>query len=425
LASTASEDSPPTVRGSLALLATRRFGTFWVASLLSNIGTWAQQVAEPLLILSLSGSAFLVGLDGFAMNAPIWVLTLVGGVFADRLDRRAVILGFQTVQALCPATLIVLLLTHSVRPWHVIALSIVVGITDALSMPSFQSIVPGIVEPPKIGTAYALNSVQFNLSRILGPAIAAVLMAHFGALACFGVNTLSYAPFILVALWILPRKALRSALLPSTAASPFAGLREIVGRRDLRNGLLITLLTSVLCAPLVNLCAVVIQEVFHGGARELGSALSAFGAGGLVGALSLVALAGKIEPRNLGSTFAIVYAAIVVGVALTSSFTWVLMLLVVGGAAMTMSNTSVNTLLQTTVGDSLRGETASLYMLSMRGGLALGSLVTGAVANTLGVRTALLANGVLAVVGQVWLAYRSPAVAGRSKTVVPQKTPPS
>ncbi len=137
-------------RESLELLRTRRFGAFWFASLLSNIGTWAQQVAQPWLLLTLGASPFLIGLDAFAMSAPVWGLTLVGGVLADRADRRRVITLFQSIQMLCPMLIVALLLGGLVRPWIVIVLSLVVGVTDALSMPSFSSIVPSIVgrSPP-------------------------------------------------------------------------------------------------------------------------------------------------------------------------------------------------------------------------------------------------------------------------------------
>ncbi len=124
---------------SLRLLCTRRFGTFWFASLLSNIGTWAQQVAQPWLLLSLGASPFLLGLDSFALAAPVFVLTLVGGYLADHYDRRRTIVVFQSIQMLCPILIVLLLLLGAVQPWMVIALSLVVGFTDGLSMPSFQS----------------------------------------------------------------------------------------------------------------------------------------------------------------------------------------------------------------------------------------------------------------------------------------------
>src|SRR5450755_3152652 len=119
-----------TIQESIALLWTRRFGTFWFASLLSNIGTWAQQVAEPWLLLSLGASSVLVGMDSFAMSAPVWVLTLAGGILADRTDRRRVITWFQSTQMLCPVIIVALLIAGTVRPWIIIALSLVVGITD-------------------------------------------------------------------------------------------------------------------------------------------------------------------------------------------------------------------------------------------------------------------------------------------------------
>ena len=137
-------------RESFALLRTRRFGTFWFASLLSSIGTWAQQVAEPWLLLSLGASPFIIGLDTFAMSAPAWALTLVGGVLADRADRRKVIAIFQSIQMLCPTLIIVLLMTGTIHPWMIVVISLVVGSTDALSMPSFRSIVPSIVERKQI-----------------------------------------------------------------------------------------------------------------------------------------------------------------------------------------------------------------------------------------------------------------------------------
>jgi len=139
---------------SLRLLRTPRFGTFCFASLLSNIGTWAQQVAELWLLLSLGASSFLIGLDAFVQAAPVWVLILAGGILPDRADRRRAIAIFQTIQMLCPALLVVLLLKNAVEPWIVVALSlVVVGVTDALSMPSFQTIVPSIGRRDQIAAA--------------------------------------------------------------------------------------------------------------------------------------------------------------------------------------------------------------------------------------------------------------------------------
>jgi len=217
------------LQGSLSLLTSRRFGTFWFATLLSNFGFWAQQVAEPWLLLDLGASPFVVGLDAFMLDAPQWVFTLVGGVLADDADRRRVIAVFQSIQMLCPLALVVLTATGWVAPGMVVALALVVGVTDALSMPSYQSIVPTIVPPDQISTGLALNSIQFNLSRILGPALAGILLATVGVVGCFAVNAASYIPFVAVAVWILP--ATRGAGRAFDRRHPFAGMREVLRDR--------------------------------------------------------------------------------------------------------------------------------------------------------------------------------------------------
>lgn len=401
-----------TFGNSLQLLRTRRFGTFWFASLLSNIGTWAQQVAQPWLLLSLGASSFLLGLDAFAMGAPVMLLTLVGGVLADRADRRRVIAFCQSIQMLCPTLIVVLLLAGTVQPWMVITLSLVVGITDALSMPSFQSIVPSIVEREQIPAGIALNSTQFNLSRILGPALAGVLMASVGAVGAFAVSAASYVPFILVALWILPRAG---AALPEAGGFDrrqlFAGVREIAREPALRGALLTVLVTSSLCAPLITFCPVLVKNAFQGDVGHFSITVGAFGAGGLLGAIGLLTVDPNRDRRPLASWFAAGFGAIVALTALNPWFWGLPALFILAGMSMTASNASANALLQASAPARIRGQTVSLFMLAMRGGISLGSLLTGVSVSLLGVREALLINGVLAVVahiavGRAW--FRAP-----------------
>lgn len=411
-------DQPATVKevfaDSLRLLGTRRFGTFFVATLLSNLGTWAQQVAEPWLLLTLGASSFLIGLDSFVMAAPVWLLTLLGGVLADRTDRRRVITICQSIQMLCPLTLVVLLLAGAVQPWMVIVLSTVVGVTDALSMPSFQTIVPSIVDRDQIPSALALNASQFNLSRIVGPALGGVLMASVGAVACFALNAASYLPFIWEALWILPRaRSVEPVADVLDASHLLAGLREILGAPHLRGALVTVLLTSTLCAPLVVFCPVLVRTVLHGDVADFSLSMGAFGVGGLLGAVSLLGVDAGRDRRRFATWFAAAYGLVVVLAAL-NPWVWGLpVLLALAGIAMAMSNTSVNALLQSTASPSLRGQTISLYMLAMRGGLAIGSLLTGLSVTTFGVREALFVNGALALaaqlmVGRRWLAGALP-----------------
>lgn len=395
-----------TLRESVSLLATRRFGTFWFASLLSSIGTWAQQVAEPWLLLTLGGSSFLIGLDSFALNAPVWFLTLVGGALADRSDRRRVITVFQSIQMLCPAAIVALLVSGLVKPWMIIVLSVVVGVTDALSMPSFQSIVPSIVTHEQIGAGLALNSTQFNLSRVLGPSLAGVLMVSFGAMACFVVSAVSYIPFIGVALWILPRWSSAAAQDASVVGRQhlFGGIGQVLRERYVLGALLTVLVTSVLCAPLITFSPVLVKDVFHADAGHFSTVVASFGVGGLLGAFGLLAGAPAKRGRLLSSICAVSYGVILVLTGLNRWFVMMPPLLVLAGASMTASNTAANSLLQATASPRLLGQTVSLYMLAMRGGLSLGALLTGISASILGIRHALVLNGILAVAAQLGVA---------------------
>lgn len=395
---------------SLHLLRTRRFGTFCCATFLSNLGTWAQQVAEPWLLLTLGASGLLIGLDSFAMAAPVWALTLLGGRLADRADRRVIFATSQSLQMLCPMTLVVLLLLGVVQPWMVIALSVVVGITDAISMPSFQSIVPSIVEHDQIAAGLALNATQFNLSRVLGPAIAGILMASVGAIGCFALNAVSYLPFIWVALWILPHGKPAAAIgTLSEEDSIGESIRHIIRHRDLRGALLTVLLTSLLCGPLIVFCPVLVKTELNANVGGFSVAIAAFGVGGLLGSIALLGVDPGQDRRRISAWSARCYGLILVLTALSVWFWTLPILLALAGVAMTVSNTSANALLQASAAPELRGQTVSLYMLAMRGGVSVGSLLTGLAVNLIGVRHALLIDGVLAMLGQIvvgraWLA---------------------
>jgi MFS family permease len=387
---------------SLKLLRTRRFGTFWFASLLSSVGTWAQQVAQPWLLLTLGASSFLVGLDSFAMSAPIWLLTLPGGVLADHGDRRRIIAGFQSLQMLCPIVIVILLLAGMARPWAIILISLVVGITDALSMPSFSSIVPSIVTHDQIPAGLALNSTQYNVSRIVGPALAGILMATVGAIGCFIVSAVSYVPFIGIALWILPRK-MRNRHRPDglTEQHPFAGLRNVARDAGLRGALLTALASGVLCGPLITFCPVLVKNVWHGSAAQFSVAVGAFGVGGLLGGVGLLGVDATRDRRKICAAFAVLYGIILMAIALNPWASVLPGLLVVAGVTMSVTNTSANTFVQSAAAANLRGQAVSLFMLASRGGTALGALATGLSVEFLGIRNALFINGALAVVAQV------------------------
>ena len=297
-----------------------------------------------------------------------------------------------------------LLLTGTLQPWEVIVLSLVVGITDALSMPSFQSIVPTIVEHDQIPTGLTLNATQFNLSRILGPALAGVLMASVGPVACFAANALSYLPFIFIALWILPHRQTRVAVAPFDRQHIMAGIREIAGEPYLRGALLTVLMTSTLCGPLIVFCPVLVKDALHGDISHFSIAVGSFGVGGLIGAMGLLFVDATRDRRRMISWFAVSFGAIVAMAALNPWFWGLPALLVLAGIAMSVCNISANSLLQVAAAPRLRGLTVSLFMLAMRGGISLGGLLTGVSVILIGVRHALLINGAAAVIASLVVA---------------------
>ena len=226
------------------------------------------------------------------------------------------------------------------------------------------------------------------------------------------VSAVSYVPFIGVALWILPRRSsdLRSGDGPTWTES-FAGVREILRERHLRGALLTVFITGVLCAPLLTFSPVLVRDVFKGGAGHFSAAVASFGIGGLIGAAGLLSIPASIDRRRLSTEFAVVHGFVLILTSMNPWF-WILpVLLGLAGAAMTMSNTAANALIQATAGSRVLGRTVSLYMLAMRGGISIGALLSGATVSLFGVQRMLLFNGAVAVVLQaafarVW--FRAP-----------------
>ena len=389
-----------------SLLRSKAYLLFWVSSLFSNIGTWMQQVAQPWVVLSISHSSLWVGLDSFAMNAPGWIFTLWGGVLADNNDRRKVILLFQSIQFLCIVVLVSLLALGWLKVWMIVLISFLVGLTDSLSMPAFQSIIPSLVKSEDIPRAVAFNSAQFNLSRILGPAVAGVVIARFGAIACFGANAVSYLPFFLSLYWIYPKGVFKAKPvdLNARSVSQIKEYKTFLLTREARTPLLTVLVTTLFCGSLITFCPVLIQDHFHSGVASYGGAMAAFGIGGLLGAgISLRPLT-QVNRRDRYSIFtAIALCLTVIAVALNHSFYVLLALLVLAGATMTVSNVSANTSLQQTAGEHTRGRAASLFQLAIHGGLSLGALLTAGLVTQFGISNALILDGGIALAFQVWI----------------------
>jgi predicted MFS family arabinose efflux permease len=388
---------------------TARYRLFWISSLFSNMGTWMQQVAQPWVLLSLNSSPFWVGLDGFAMNAPSLIFTLWGGVLADRFDKRRTVIFFQSIQFLCILAMVIFMLLGWLKVWIIVLISFLIGLTDSLSMPSFQSIIPSLVNPKDIHRAVSLNSTQFNLSRTLGPAIAGIVIVRFGALACFGANAASYLPFFLSLYFIYPRSKMPSKNEP-VQARPLKQMQEFLNmlrNPEVRLPLLTLFVTNLFCGPLITFCAVLVKNVFQAEVGSFGGAMAAFGTGGLIGAASSFISFPKSVRRNvLSSEIAIFLGLLVIAISLNQSFPLLIVLLVMSGAAFTAGNIQINTFLQESAANHVRGRIASLYQLAISGGVSIGALFTGFVVSQVHISRALALNGMLAVALQIWVLLR-------------------
>jgi len=367
-----------------------------------------QSVAEPWLVLSIGGSSFLLGLDAFAMNAPFWILALLGGVLADRADRTLIIYFFQGIQMLCPVLIVALVAMGWVKVWMIIAVSLVVGITDALSAPAFSSLIPSIVSREDLKPALALNSIQFNLSRVLGPAIAGLIMLKYGFLWCFGANAVSYIPFFLSIYLLRPpaRSLGQETFNQQNLHSTIEGIRAIIRSHKTGWALLSVLCTGFFCGPLVTFSPVIVKDVLHADVGQFGGVLTAFGIGGMLGPVLILLTMQRFDTMKMSLTAALGYGLVMMAVS-TVGAVWQLAVLLVGsGFLLTVANTSANTFLQSEANDQNRGQMASLFMLATRGGLSLGNLATGTFISLSSLHLAFLLNGLLAVGVQIFIFRR-------------------
>lgn len=389
------------------LLGTKRYALFWVSSLLSNIGFWMQQVAQPWVILSLTSSSFWVGLDSFAMNTPGWIFSLWGGVIADRFDRKKVVLICQSIQFLCVLTLLILIATGIIQIWMILFCSVIIGTTDSLSMPAYQAIIPSIIDEKELPRAIALNSTQFNLSRVVGPAIAGFALSIWGPTASYSANLISFIPFFLSLYWIYPRNPL--PLPPPTEAlsTHFLEYKKILTQPKFLFPLLTIFTSTLFCSPLLTFTPVLVKQIYLGSAINLGHTLAAFGIGGVLGALFNSFINTKYITLKLANWVASIFGATLIIVSFVQSLVGVACILMLAGTAMAITGTTVNSILQKYSKNHFRGRVVSLFQLSMQGGLGLGGLLMGLSSLKIGIEKALFINGLMAIAVQGLIYFRS------------------
>ena len=371
---------------------------FWAGALVSNIGAWMQNVAQGWLVLELTDSAFMLGLVGFAGTLPWLVLLLVGGVYADRLDRRRLLIRANVGMMAFAALLTVLTWTGVVRIWHVLVISLASGSAIALAAPAFQAFLHDLVERRDLQNAIALNSAQFNLSRVVGPSVAGLTLGVIGLAGCFGVNTLSYLAAIIALLLIRARPRALPARAP-VWQSIVEGVGYVRERPRIRAILTIAALISLLAMPYSTLLPIVARDSLGLDASGLGWLFAIGGVGAVGGALSVAFrhLLPKRGPWLLGCAIATGLATMGLGFARAPTFAGVAL---VGIGFFATSGVALsNTLLQELVDDAMRGRVLSMFGLAFMGTFPIANLLAGTLAGLTSASVTLaITGGTLALV---------------------------
>ncbi len=379
-----------------AALTYRDFRVLWCGAFLSTIGTWMQKVAQNWLVLTITGtsSAFFLGLDSFLGELPILLLTVVGGVVADRYDRRRLLLTSQYIQMGAAFTLAALVFSGQVHIWHVLTLSVITGLAQAFGGPAYQSLLPSLVSKDHVPNAIAFNSIQFNLARVIGPLFAGAALASFGMVACFGLNGLSFLAVIAAILSLHIRHIPPAA--PKRMREEFKSGYQYVREHPALLGLAVLgFAGTFLGNPLLTFLPLFAQDVLHGEVTQYTYLMSSAGAGAVTGAL-VVAWRGRFPHMGRAVlVIQIVFGALMVLFAFTRVFWLNAALLFGAGACMVMVFATLSSLVQLNAPNEMRGRVMSLYMVAFRGGMPLGSLVGGWLANFAGAPTVLTVNGVL------------------------------
>jgi MFS family permease len=367
----------------LSPFAFRSFRLLWTGAFLSSIGTWVQDTAMNWYIHTRLGNPVYLGLRTFAAEAPLMAFMLVGGVAADRMSRRGILVTSQVFQMSMAIALAALYALDLLGIGAILVIAVLTGLAQSQSAPTYQAVLPSLVSRERIPNAIALNALQFNLSRAIGPAIAGLLLAAAGTGVCFVVNALSFLAVILALLRIdLP--PLAAAPKESLGASLRAGLRHVASSPALAGLTLLGFVGSSLAFPLITYLPVVAGDVLHSGARGYSLLLSSLGLGAIVGAVT-TAQRGDVPRRGrllLTSFVGYGTAALVAVVSRWQSVSMVF--LFVAGVCLTTAFSTVNSLVQESAPNEMRGRVLSIFGLAFRGGNPVGSLVAGGLVKGLG-----------------------------------------
>ena len=349
----------------------RDFRLMWFGACTSSIGTWMQIVAQGWLIYRLSHSAFLLALDQFLGGIPIFLFSLIGGVVADRVERRKILLGSQYVQMFSATVLTILVATGLVHVWHILCLSFISGFAQAFGAPAYSALIPTLVEKEDMPNAIALNSIQFNVAVMVGQALAGLVLAKFGEKWCFGLNALSFlAP--IVSLSIITARFLPVKTTESMFSSLKQGIRFTRQLPSMEALIVLAFFMTALGMPMRTYIPVFVKDIFHRGPETYGNLLALMGLGSILGSLS-IASAGNMRRKGLVALGALFCLGMgISGFALSKSVRASGILLVLVGASMMAVFATVNSLVQLITTNEMRGRVMSVYNFAFRGGMPRG-----------------------------------------------------
>jgi MFS family permease len=396
----------------------RNYRLFFGGQLISLTGTWMQSVAESWLVFRLTGSSALLGLSSFASLAPVFLFATLGGTIADRAHRHRIIVITQSVSMVLPLVLAALTFTHTVRVWHVFILAGCLGVVNAFDIPARQAFLVEMVGRDDLMNAIALNSSMVNGARVVGPAVAGLLVAAIGEGWCFLLNGLSYIAVITGLLMMEVPHRSRQTSRGSPWRDTIAGFRFVVRTAPVRALLVLLGVISFAGMPYSVLMPVFAESILHGGARGLGLLMGASGVGALGGALSLVRRSGV---RGLGTWVAVASASFgiaLIGFSLSRVFWLSALLLIPVGASMMVEMASSNTLIQAMVPNELRGRVMAVYSMMFMGMAPFGALFAGWLAGRVGAPQTVAIGGVICVLASSVFSMRLPALRPEGRQLI-------
>ena len=371
----------------------RDFRLMWFGACASTIGTFVQQFAQSWLVYDLTKDPFYLGLDLFLGQLPIMMFSLFGGVFADRMDRRKLLLASQYIQMTCAFLLALLFAFHVVKVWHILALSFVVGLGQSFGGPAYSSLLPTLVGPEDLSNAIAMNSIQFNLARIIGPTLCGLTYTTLGATWCFTLNGFSYLA-VIASLFLIQVKFVPAKTTDSVLSSMKEGIRFIRQRDGMSALVVLAFCTTLFGFSLNGFIPVFVRDVFHKGPETYTLLLVCSGAGSICGALA-VATSEKLKGQGrLTLLILALLGLITAGFALSRWLPASCTLMFFAGAAVMASASLMLSLAQLISTDAMRGRVMSVYNLAFRAGIPLGALGLGKLIPMFGVSKSLAGAGI-------------------------------